>query len=92
MILPLSLWVDSIAVFQLIALLPSTLCYGRKIGMARGVAVAYLILIYAKYHFTLSLISIVLGTSVALLTGLFFGIYPARQAAKLNPIMALHSE
>ena len=65
---------------------------GGILGMGLGVTIAYLIAMFAKWQFTLSLVSIVLGTSVALLTGLFFGIYPARQAAKLNPITALRSE
>lgn len=37
-------------------------------------------------------ISIVIAVGFALLTGLFFGIYPARKAARLDPVVALSYE
>ncbi len=41
---------------------------------------------------SLPTISIVLGVGISTAVGLFFGIYPARRAAKLDPIAALRAE
>jgi putative ABC transport system permease protein len=36
--------------------------------------------------------SVFLGVGVSVAVGIFFGLYPARQAAKLSPIEALRAE
>jgi putative ABC transport system permease protein len=56
------------------------------IGAAKGVA------IIAGFPATIALWSVLAGLVVALSVGVFFGVYPARKAADLDPIVALRSE
>ena len=62
---------------------------GGLIGMALGFAVSYGVsaLMGAPVSFSISTILIAVGFSTAV--GVFFGIYPARKAAKMPPIEAL---
>jgi putative ABC transport system permease protein len=61
-----------------------------------GVAVAWLIAIVVRsttpVPMALPWSSILIGVGLSAVVGLFFGIYPARQAARLDPIEALRAE
>src|SRR5436190_4341451 len=61
-----------------------------------GVAVAWLIAIVVRnttpMPMALPWSSLFLGVGLSAIVGLFFGIYPARRAAKLDPIEALRAE
>ena len=66
------------------------------IGGLIGVVAAYLLTVVVKHTTPLPmempLLSVVLGVGLSAGVGLFFGIYPARQASKLDPIVALHAD
>lgn len=70
---------------------------GGIVGIAAGAlftGLAYLILSHmiAGWVFDLPLFAVILAASVSTATGLVFGIYPARQAARKSPIEALRYE
>ena len=65
---------------------------GGVIGILIGVSVAALITQIFDIAVNVSLGSVLLGMFMATGTGVFFGVYPASKAAKLDPIVALRSE
>ena len=65
---------------------------GGVFGVAIGVGVASLITILAGFPSAIALWSIFAGLFMALGTGIFFGVYPARKAANLDPIVALRAD
>jgi putative ABC transport system permease protein len=65
---------------------------GGMIGVLAGVLVAKGITFVVGFPTTVSAGSVILGLALATSVGVFFGVYPARQAAQLDPIVALRSE
>lgn len=65
---------------------------GGAFGVVGGVGVAQGVTIALGFPSSLAIWSIFAGLFVATATGLFFGVYPARKAAMLDPITALRSE
>ena len=66
--------------------------FGGAIGVLVGIGASQLTAVFAGFDAIVSTDSIVLAFSVSFAIGVFFGIYPARKAAKLNPIDALRYE
>jgi putative ABC transport system permease protein len=65
---------------------------GGAVGIALGVGAATAIARFAGWPFVISPQTILIAVGVSGLIGVFFGFYPARQAAKLDPIEALRRE
>ncbi len=65
---------------------------GGAIGVAVGMLIALVVRKVSPLSTDTPLWSIVLGLVVSISIGLFFGIYPAYKAAKLDPIEALRYE
>ena len=65
---------------------------GGAIGVVLGVGAAEGITVLLGFPAAVALWSIFAGLFVAASVGLFFGVYPARKAAELDPIVALRSE
>lgn len=61
-----------------------------------GVILSWLLTVIVKHTtplpMAMPLTAVFLGVGLSVLVGLFFGIYPARQASKLDPIVALRAE
>lgn len=65
---------------------------GGVAGIVFGVLVSFMISMLAHWPTQVSLAAILGGFAFSAAVGIFFGYYPARKAANLNPIDALHYE
>jgi putative ABC transport system permease protein len=65
---------------------------GGAIGVLGGIAVGKLITIIVGFPTAVPLWAIFLGLVLAGAVGIFFGVYPASKAARLDPVVALRAE
>lgn len=65
---------------------------GGTCGVTIGVIIAYVMALFWHWEFTLFLMPPLIGFSVSVAVGIFFGYYPAYKASQLDPIDALRSE
>jgi len=65
---------------------------GGILGILFGIAGTYLVKEFGGWNTVISPATIVISFAFSGVIGIFFGFYPARKAASLNPIDALHFE
>jgi putative ABC transport system permease protein len=65
---------------------------GGFFGVLGGIIVAQVVTIVAGFPSTVAFWSVLVGLLMATSTGVFFGVYPARKAAMLDPIEALRAD
>lgn len=70
---------------------------GGVVGILFGIIISYLVYLAAmagglNWIFSVSFFSLFLSVTFSVAIGIFFGVYPAKQAAQLNPIDALRKE
>lgn len=81
---------DILAQFLIEAIIISV--SGGIIGVLFGALVTWLVYLIANWPVEIQMFSVILSFVVCTLTGVFFGWYPAKKAANLDPIEALRYE
>ena len=82
--------IDILAQFLIEAVLISVT--GGIIGVAFGVGASAIVNVLFKWPVYIQAYSVILSFFVCTITGIFFGWYPARKAANLDPIEAIRYE
>lgn len=66
--------------------------FGGILGVILGILISFVIAEVKGWDFSLFILPPVIGFSISVFIGVFFGFYPAHKASKLDPIDCLRSE
>ncbi len=78
--------------FQFLVEAATLTMLGGVVGMAMGGGVAFLVNRFTPIPATVPLWSVVVAILASVVTGIFFGLYPASRASRLDPVEALRFE
>ena len=81
---------DFLLQFLLEAVLLSLI--GGAVGIMLGIGLTAIIAYFAEWPTPISVFAIIVSSLFAAAVGIFFGLYPARKASRMNPIEALRYE
>lgn len=62
---------------------------GGMLGIATGLLITWLIAHFSRWPFSIYWLAVCVGFVVSVTVGVFFGYYPARRAAALEPVVSL---
>jgi putative ABC transport system permease protein len=65
---------------------------GGVMGIGAGIGAIHLIAVFAAWKTAVTLWALLVPLIMSILVGIFFGLYPAMKAARMNPIDALRHE
>ncbi len=65
---------------------------GGSLGVALGLLFTFVVAWFNDWSFVIHLVPPLAGFFVSLITGVFFGFYPARRASRMEPVVSLRSE
>ena len=65
---------------------------GGFLGVCTGLCITWIIAFFTHWVFSIYWLAVFVGFFVSVAVGIFFGFYPARRAAALEPVVSLRSE